>query len=62
LTHDRATIDGFAYARVTSGDPMAGVFVVHDRMPDLQAIDELILADEGSEQGEWAGRVVCLPL
>jgi predicted nuclease of predicted toxin-antitoxin system len=62
LTHDRATMPDFAYARVASGEPMPGVFVVHDRMPVRQAIDELILADEGSEQGEWAGRVVYLPL
>ena len=62
LTHDRATMPDFAYVRVASGEPMPGVLVVHDRMPVRQAIDELILVDEGSEQGEWAGLVVYLTL
>ncbi len=62
LTHDRATMPDFAYARVVAGQPMPGVFVVNDRMSIRQAIDELLLMDACSEQGEGAGLVVYLPL
>lgn len=62
LTHDRATIPDFAYARVAAGEPMPGVFVLNDRLPVRQAIDELLLIDACSEQGEWVGLVLYLPL
>jgi predicted nuclease of predicted toxin-antitoxin system len=62
LTHDRATMPDFAFTRVIAGQPMLGVFVVHDRMSIRQAIDELLLMDACSEQGEWSGLVVYLPL
>lgn len=44
LTHDRRTIPRFAYARVTAGQPMPGVFLVRDDMPIGEAIDEILLA------------------
>ncbi len=44
LTHDRRTIPRFAYARVTAGQPMPGVFLVSDDMAIGQAIDEILLA------------------
>jgi predicted nuclease of predicted toxin-antitoxin system len=44
LTHDRRTIPGFTYARVTSGAPMPGVFLVSHDMPVGQAIEEISLA------------------
>lgn len=62
LTHDRATMPDFAYAWVVAGQPMPGVFVFDDRMPVRQAIEELLLIEDGSEQAEWAGLVVYLPL
>lgn len=62
LTHDRATIPDFAYERVVAGESMPGVFVVHDRMPVRQAIEELSLMETCSAQGEWLGLVVYLPL
>lgn len=62
LTHDRATIPDFAYARMVAGQPMPGVFVVSDRLSVRQAIDELLLVDACSEQVEWAGLVLYLPL
>jgi hypothetical protein len=52
----------FARARVVAGQPMPGVFVLHDRMSVRQAIDELLLIEAGSEQEEWTGLVVYLPL
>jgi predicted nuclease of predicted toxin-antitoxin system len=62
LTHDRATMPDFAYDRLIAGEPMAGMFVVNDRMPIRQAIDELLLLFECSTQVEWKGVVLYLPL
>lgn len=62
LTHDRATMPDFAYSRVVAGISMPGVFVLSDRLPVRQAIDELLLIDACSEQAEWAGVVLFLPL
>ncbi|MBI3795745.1 MAG: hypothetical protein HY268_02100 [Deltaproteobacteria bacterium] len=62
LTHDRATMPNFAHTRVVGGQPMPEVFVLHDRMLVRQAIDELLLIEADSEQEEWAGLVVYLPL
>lgn len=62
LTYDRATVPDFARARCAAGDVMPGVFVLNDRHPVRQAIDELLMIDECSEQAEWSGRIVFLPL
>ncbi|MBF8276407.1 MAG: hypothetical protein HW390_1480 [Candidatus Brocadiaceae bacterium] len=62
LTHDRATIPNFAYARLTAKEPMPGVFVLNDRLPVRQAIDDLLLIDAWSDQEEWNGLVLYLPL
>jgi|SRR5215471_4808599 len=62
LTHDHATMPDFAYARVEAGQPMPGVFVVPDRIAVRQAIEELLLIETCSEQAEWAGLVMYLPL
>ncbi len=62
LTHDRATMPDFAYARLVAGEPMAGMFVVNNRMPIRQAIDELTLLISASEQAEWKRTVLHLPL
>ncbi len=62
LTHDRATIPNFAYDRLIAKEPMPGVFVLNNRLPVRQAIDELLLIDAWSEQEEWNGLVLYLPL
>jgi predicted nuclease of predicted toxin-antitoxin system len=62
LTHDRATMPDFAYNRLVAREPMAGMFVVNDRMPIRQAIDELLLLIDCSAQVEWKGVVLYLPL
>lgn len=62
LTHDRATMPDFAYDRLVAEEPMAGIFVVNERMPVRQAIDELLLLIDCSEQAEWKGVVLYLPL
>ena len=62
LTHDRATMPDYAYQRVASDESMPGVFVLHDKFPVGQAIQEITLVIECSEPEEWSGRVVYLPL
>lgn len=62
LTHDRATLPRQAYERVTAGQPMPGAFVLNDRLPVGRAIEDVLLLVACSEQAEWRGRVVYLPL
>ena len=62
ITHDRATMPDFGYARLVKGELMAGMFVVNDRMPIRQAIEELSLLVDCSEQAEWKDIVLYLPL
>ena len=62
VIHDRATMPDFAYDRIVDGQQIPGVFVLNDRMPIQQAIEELLLLDECSDQAEWPDLVVYLPL
>jgi predicted nuclease of predicted toxin-antitoxin system len=62
LTYDRATMSDFAYERVAAGESMAGVFILNDRFPVGQAIQEILLWVACSEQAEWSGRAVHIPL
>ena len=56
LSHDRRTIPNFAYARVTSGAALPGVFLVSNEMPTGQAIEEIhvavhCLSEDGARHG-----------
>ncbi|HZL90637.1 MAG TPA: DUF5615 family PIN-like protein [Pirellulaceae bacterium] len=62
LTHDRATMPDYAFERLTAGAVMPGVFILNDRFPVGQAIDEILLMDGCSEQSEWNGLVIHMPL
>lgn len=62
LTHDKATMPVFADERLTKRASMSGLFVISDRVLIRQAIDELLLINESSEQTEWIGLVLYLPL
>lgn len=62
LTHDHATMPGFAYERVIAGIPIPGLFVVHDRLPVGQAIDERLLVAQYSTQEERINTVLYFPL
>ena len=62
LTHDRATMPDFAYVRVMAGQPMPGVIVVSNRLSIRQAIDDIVLLAECSDENEWDGQVIYLPL
>ena len=61
LTHDKATVPGFAYERVAAGERMPGVFVA-DGMTVREIIDDVLMIDAASEQAEWADQVWFLPL
>lgn len=52
----------FAYERLVRGEQMMGLFVVNDRMLIRQAIDELLVLVDYSEQAEWKEVVLYLPL
>ncbi len=62
LTHDRATMSDHAYERVAAAAAMPGVFILNDRFPVGKSIDEILPTIECSQQAEWNGRVVHLPL
>jgi Domain of unknown function (DUF5615) len=62
LTHDRATMPDFAYERIVREETMSGMFVINDRMPIRQAIDELLLLIDCTKQIEWKGVVLYIPL
>lgn len=62
LTHDGATMPDYAYERVVAGEGMPGVFILDDRFPVGQAIEEILLMVGCSEQADWSGRVIRLPL
>ena len=62
LPHDRETIPGFANQRVNAGQALPGVFLVSDRMPTGQAIDEILLAVDCLTAEECEGCVKFFPL
>ncbi len=62
ITHDVNTIPRFAYERILAGKPMPGVFEVSDSLPVGQAIEDLLLLAECSEEGEWEGQIRYIPL
>ena len=53
LSHDRATMPDLAYEQLRDKEQMSGLFIINDRMPVRQAIDELLVLVNCSEQSEW---------
>jgi hypothetical protein len=62
LTHDQKTVPTYAYERVIAGLPMPGVFIGDTYLPVQQAIEDILLLVECSEEHEWEGQVRYLPL
>jgi hypothetical protein len=62
LTHDRETIPAYAFERVDAGLPMPGVVVADDNLAIGTAINDLLLFALCSDEGEWQGQVLYLPL
>ena len=61
LTQDRNTMVGYAYERVTGGQPMPGVIVLSDRQAIGDAIQDILLLAECYAAEEIKDRVVFLP-
>lgn len=62
VTHDVRTMTSFAFERVASGLPMPGVLEIHPSLPFRSAINELVFIAVCSDEGEWEGQVVFLPI
>jgi hypothetical protein len=62
LTHDRDTMPYFVAERVDASQVTPGVFLVSDRMPIGEAIDEILLAVECLEPEECMNLVKFFPL
>lgn len=62
LTHDVATMSGFAYQRQAAGLAMTGVFVIPWRLAYKIAIEDIVLLNACSEDSEWEERILYLPL
>ena len=62
VTQDLKTMIGYAYDRVRRREAMPGLFVVSQEIPIGQAIDAILLPAICSEEGEWEGQVLHLPL
>ena len=62
LTHDAATLIGYAYDRVAAGQPMPGIIEVNQDLPIGLVLEDLLLMVNAGHPGEWYGQVVYLPL
>lgn len=62
ITHDVSTMTAHAYHRISTGQPMPGIFAVAQSVPLNVAIEDLLLIAECSFPGEWEGQVRHLPL
>ncbi len=61
VSHDFTTMPAAIEARIESGLPMAGVFLLPQLMPTGAAISELEMLIECSTQSEWTGLTTYLP-
>ncbi len=61
LTHDQNTMTKHARERIVAGQSMPGLIVVPQTLSIGQAIEETLLLDECSEEGEWDGQILFLP-
>ncbi len=61
LSHDRNTLIGHAYQRLTAGLPMPGLFVSRQRVIG-PLVGDLLTIWGASEAYEWEGMIVYLPL
>ena len=62
LTHDVATISHFAHERVANSEKMPGVIEISQSVPIGAVIDDILLLVACSQEGEWEGQILYLPL
>jgi len=61
VSHDVNSMSAAAKIRLSTGQPMKGLFLVHQRFPLRPVIECLILVWAASEAEEWLNRIVFLP-
>jgi len=62
LTHDIKTIPQYVRDRVAAGKSMPGVVEVPSICLISQVVYEILLLNECSEEGEWEGQIVRIPM
>lgn len=62
VTHDVATMIGYAADRLIKGLPMPGLVVIHQNAPINVAVEELTIFLSCSSQEEWRNRIIWLPM
>jgi predicted nuclease of predicted toxin-antitoxin system len=62
LTHDISTMPKYAYERIEAGEPMPGIIVVNPKASMGDVIEDILLVLAVSEEEEFKGQVVYLPL
>lgn len=62
VSHDVNTMPAHAYARLSAGQPVAGLLMVQQTQPIKAMIDNLVLIWSGSQAEEWEKQIVFLPL
>jgi len=62
LTHDFATMPGFAMTRIAQSLKMPGLFVIRRSIAVGSVLDDLVLILECSKPEEWDGSVRFFPL
>jgi len=61
LTHDKRTMPQHVRARLDSGLPMPGVFIVKTLSSIGQCVNDVQLVAECSEDYEWQDQIIYLP-
>lgn len=61
LTHDVSTMKRHVDERLAAELPMPGVFELGQEVPIGQAIEDILLLAECSNEGEWEGQIQFLP-
>ena len=61
VSHDRRTMPGH-FANFIATSTSAGVILISQNLPIMQAVEDLILIWEASEAEEWVNRLDSLPL
>ena len=62
VSHDVNTMRAAAVARLQDDQVLAGLLLIHQRLPLAQTIEDLILIGVASDAAEWVGEIRFLPL
>ncbi len=62
LSHDVNTLIGYANERTRLGQPMPGLIEVPRTMSVGQAVEDILILADCSDEGECEGQIIFLPL